>query len=223
MPDSTTQTENPLFARRNREYYDCSLSQKSRLQLKIKEYLFNSDLKVFSEKIGLKIKEIRFGPNDPDQRSISTKLTIAPFNISEEERVYKWMTVKDLINISDKKYIMMRKFLTSNYIDRPPCLDRIKVQMYNLNNSFSLYQNDYGFFVDPTQKIKYVCEKFTDRNPDFITTGEKKFKIKLCADGVQISKKNIIILNLAFSLLNDYKHCRSAFHTYILGNYYFIC
>ena len=219
MPSIETQTDYLFLARNFQNYYDCSSTKKWHYRRQIKRLLAVSDLKFFCDKIGLKIQEIKLTPNDDDQRFVPTKLNVVPMNVNEETRVYKYMIVKDLLNISDKKYILLRKFLKINYIDHLPGIKRVNKQKTKIDESFILYYNDFGFFFDPAQKIKFVCEKFLERNAEFAKSGTKKFKIKLCADGVTISKKNVQCLTFAFTLLSDIRNCTSVFHTYLLGKY----
>jgi len=216
MPNSSSQTENQTFQRRYKNYFDCEEAHKKRYRNKIRSILEESDLKLFCDKIGLRIGEIKFTPND--HVNYPPKLSIAPFYMSKELKVYKWMCLRDLVNISCKKYEFLRKFLKKNYIETLPCLDGIRAQQINLDNSYVLYQNDQGFFLCPKQKIQFVCEKFLERNDDFVKSGSKIIKIRLCADGVQISKKHLQCLNFAFTILSDERNCKSVFHTYVLGN-----
>jgi hypothetical protein len=214
MPDVSCQTEKQIFARRKKDYYDCSISTKRLLRGKINFLIAQSDLKRFIEKIGLRIQEIKFGPNDAFQRQNLHKLTILPMNVNEDMKVYSWMAVKELTNMSERKYILIRKFLLKNCIEKIPSLERLSTLSRSIDNSFIIYPNDYGFFLDPSQKIKFVCEKFLERNEDF---SNRKFKIRFCADGVTINKKHLQCLNLAFTLLDDEKNCKNVNHTYILG------
>lgn len=219
MPEISTQTETQFFARRPKNYFDCHPDYKQKHRNKIKQLLQHSDLKSFCEQIGLRIDEIKFSPNDLAFRLVPAKITIAALNISKELLVFKWMAAKDLINMSCRKYETLRKFLKDNYIGKLPCIDSVREQQIKIDNSFTLYQNDFGFFLCPQQKIKFVCEKFLERNKVFAESGIKKFKIRLCSDGVQISKKNLKCLNFGFTILDDERNCKSVFHTYILGMY----
>ena len=164
MPDISCQTENVIFASREKNYFDYESDRRQILRNKIKDLVYQSDLKLFCQKIGLRIDEIKFAPNDTDFRLIPPKITIAPFNLSKEMVLFKWMTVRDLINISCKKYVTLRKFLKTNYIAQLPCIDNVRVQQINIDNFFCLYKNDFGFFLCPEQKIKNVCYKFLERN-----------------------------------------------------------
>ena len=92
-----------------------------------------------------------------------------------------------------------------------------KLQLY-LNYSFSIKSNNDGFYIDPVKKIKFVCEKFLNKNPNFSKT---KFKIKLSADSTSITRTDIKLLNVTFNLLDDVENCSSVFGSIILGNYWF--
>ena len=218
MPEISCQTENQILGpRQQKNYFDCGVTHKKVFQDKINRLINESDFKLFCNKIGLRIDEIRFTPNDFVERNISAKLTFVPFYLSKEMKVYKWMSLKDLINISCSKYEILKKFLKKNYLAAPPCLEIVRKQQLNLDNSFTLYQNDFGFFLCPKQKIQYACEKFLERNEEFVKSGIKRIKIRFCSDGVRLSKKHLTCLNFVFTTLNDEKNCMSVFHTYILG------
>ena len=213
-----------------KNYFECESTSKIRNQNRIRHLLQESSLRIFCEKIGLKILEIKFSPNDEnevnddnnDLRNKSTKLTFIPFNINEEAYVYQWMIGKDLTDMSNRKYRLFRKLLKSIYFGRVPGVKKVIEQQKKLHNYFDLHKNDngFGFYFDPPQKIKFVCEKFLERNAwneEIIQNIGTTFNVKLSADSVTISKKNIKILNFTFSLLNDKRNCMGIFHTYILG------
>ncbi len=85
---------------------------------------------------------------------------------------------------------------------------------HKINNFFNLISNESGFFIEPLKKIKYVCEKFLSNNPDF---SETKFKIKISADGTNLSKKNVKLLNFTFCLLDDKANAMNVNGCYCLG------
>ena len=218
MPEISCQTENQILGPRNlKNYFDCGITHKKVFQDKINRLINESDFKLFCNKIGLRIDEIRFTPNDFVERNISAKLTFVPFYLTKEMKVYKWMSLKDLINISCRKYEILKKYLKKNYLAAPPCLEFVRKKQLNLDNSFTLYQNDFGFFLCPKQKIQFACEKFLERNEEFVKSGIKRIKIRFCSDGVRLSKKHLTCLNFVFTILTDEKNCMSVFHTYILG------
>ena len=86
-----------------KNYFDYESDRRQILWNKIKDLVYQSDLKLFCQKTGLRIDEIKFTPNDTDFSLIPPKITIEPFNLSKEMVAFKWMTVRDLINISCKK------------------------------------------------------------------------------------------------------------------------
>jgi hypothetical protein len=107
---------------------------------------------------------------------------------------------KDLTNLSIKKYTILKQTLKEINGNSIPNINKILNLQYKLNDLYELRSNDKGFFIDPIKKIKYVCEKFLLKNPEF---SETKFKIKLSADGTNISKKFVNLLNFTFNLIDE--------------------
>ena len=75
-----------------------------------------------------------------------------------------------------------------------------------------------GFYVEPLQKIKFVCKKYLEKKTARVET----FRIKLSADGTSITKSRVNVLVFTFTLLNDVKNAQSVFGQMILGKYFFI-
>ena len=89
-----------------------------------------------------------------------------------------------------------------------------------LNNFFKVKYNNYGFYVDPLQKIQFVCQNFIRRNNNYSL--DKPIRIKLSADGTSISGTKINLVNFTFELLDDYEYkgeerTSSVFMINILG------
>jgi len=177
MPDMSSQTETPCAAKRFKNYYDSERTKKWSYRKNISQILEESDLVSYCAKIGLKLSEIKFSPNDPHVQNVPTKLTIAPLNISEEDRVLKWMSAKDLLNMSDKKYVLLRKFLKKYSIDKLPCVHRIKRQRITIDNSFILYNNDFGFFWILHKKLNLFARNFWREMMIFVKVDQKKSKL----------------------------------------------
>jgi hypothetical protein len=87
---------------------------------------------------------------------------------------------------------------------------------FRINNLFDPQTHEKGFYVIPESKIKYVCGKFLERNPGF---NSGLFRIKLCCDGVSLSRTKINLLNFSFNLLDDTHNSLSVFDTFILGKF----
>jgi hypothetical protein len=81
-----------------------------------------------------------------------------------------------------------------------PGLRKIINLQHLLDNFFAIEDNQYGFFCLPEPKIKFVCEQFLLKNPDF---SNSNFKIKLSIDSTTITSSNILLLNLSFNLFKQ--------------------
>jgi hypothetical protein len=223
MPNASTQTKDRnvrIFNGNKKKFFDCEKSQRFENINTIKRLIEESDLKKFCNKIGLKVKELKLTPNDDDIRDLPTKIKILPINVSEEDKIYKWMVAKDMTNMSCRKYRLLRKILCGLYFETIPGLKKVVTKQYEINDIFKLEApNQNGFFYDPSKKISYVCEKYLSNDENFRESGERSFKIKLSADSMNLSKKNLTLLNFTFNLLNDKKNAMSVFGTYILGKY----
>ena len=115
------------------------------------------------------------------------------------------MIGKDLTDMSNRKYRLLRKLLKSIYFGRVPGVKKVIEQQKKLDDSFTLHknENEFGFFFEPSQKMKFVCEKFIERNAlneEIIKNLGTTFNVKLSADSVTISKKILkyLILHSAY-------------------------
>ena len=202
--------------RKRKNYFDLSRAQKKKSKNLIIGEVLNG-LNRYCNSMGLKVNEIKLGPDDTNEREeeFVPKLDISKVNITNQEKSYVYMVIKDFINLSSKKYKILRRLLDAHHIEKIPGYRRIYKIQKDLNNFFVLQKNDFGFFVDAAQKITFACSKFLQRNKDFKS---KNIRIKLCADSVQISRKNINLLNFAFSIIDDTKFSKSVYGCFILGN-----
>ena len=200
--------------KKRKNYFDCSQShQKYYKKLIIESEL--TDLKRFCKRIGLHIDEIKMSPHVKNRDK--TKISISPRKISKDFTIYKWMEAKDVANISRQKYLALKETLSFLNFGQIPGRDAVFKYQHQLNGFFKLKTNDFGFFVNPAEKIRFVCEKFLFSNENHFDKGDNKFRIKLSADLTTLSRKNVKLLNFTFSLLNDEKNSMSVFGTYIFG------
>ena len=210
-------SKNPLV-RKRKNYFDLSFSQQKKNKKLIKDEAMKS-LNDLCKSMGLRLNEIKISPDDEPSKEILPKISLAENNFSNDYKAFVWMKIKDSTNMSRKKYKIMRKLLIKNYMEKIPGHKRVYKIQNNLNKLFVLQSNNFGFFVDPGLKIKFVISKFLLKNYDFLqNSNTKQFKIKLSADSVTISRKNIKLLNFTFSLMDDYENCKSVFGHYILGS-----
>ena len=211
-----------FLRRRRRKYFECDSRNQRINRNRIRNFLEGSNLEIFCQSIGLKVKEIQLVPIDIDnQEEDNPTKIIVNQNLSNDFKIEQWMIAKDLTNMSRRKFRLWRQILQKIHFDNIPNWRDVEERHHEINELFPLKSNQKGFFLDPNQKFKYVCQKFLERNEEFRESGERNFKIKLSADGVTISKKNIKLLNFTFSLINDEWNCMGVYHTYILGkNFY---
>ena len=216
--DNTTSLnvdENYINFRRRKNYTSCAQSQKTRFKNLIRLHL--DHLTQFCNSIGLKINEIILSDNNYNNNQMErVKKTVVENEMPKEFIIFKCFTAKDLTNLSSRKYSLMKSTLKEIITLRMPGIKAVTKLQFKLNNFFEIQSNDNGFFVDPQNKIKYVCQKFLKRNPDFSGT---KFRIKLSADSTSISRTHINVLNFTFNLLDDEVNSTSVFGEMILGNY----
>jgi hypothetical protein len=193
-----------------KNYFKCSKRYQRVNRSKIR-----SILQEFCSKIGLKVESIILSRRKKNTGVFQKppKLTILKNHISKSQLAFRWMKATDLLNISNKKYHLLRKLLkNSPYI--LPSKHWITEMKLDLNDFFEIIPNDKGFYVNPEQKIQFVCKKFLIDNPDY---QRQTFRIKLSADVTQISKTRIQLLNFTFDLLDDNKEISSVKSIFILG------
>ena len=193
-----------------KNYFKCSKRYQRVNRSKIR-----SILQEFCSKIGLKVDSIILSRRKKNTGVFQKppKLTILKNQISKSQLAFRCMKATDLLNISNKKYHLLRKLLkNSPYI--LPSKHWITEMKLDLNDFFEIIPNDKGFYVNPEQKIQFVCKKFLIDNPDYQS---QTFRIKLSADVTQISKTRIQLLNFTFDLLDDNKEISSVMSIFILG------
>jgi len=182
-----------------------------------KEFILNHAdlLNDFCKSLGLKVNEIVLVPNDEDPfTSTKTKVTILPFEVPEERNIFQYLIGKDVSMLSNQNYRLQRKALLP--VQKIPGIKKVLKMQHELNNFFKIENNHFGNYCNPEEKIKYVCAKFLLKNPKFANSS---FKIKLNIDSTSISKKNILLLNVSFNLIDDYETAQSIDNTFILGSF----
>jgi hypothetical protein len=194
-------------------YFKCNKRHQAR-----NRSIIRSNIESFCQKIGLKVNQIILSgqKNKKNYHQKPAQITILKKIASKSERAFQCMKAKDLTNMSDKKYILLRKLLKEIDPIRLSSLHWINELRFSLDKIFDIIPNDKGFFFSPEQKFKFVINKFLIQNQDF---KEKNIKIKLSADVTKISKTRIQILNIAFELLDDKNGISNVNRIFILGNF----
>jgi len=196
-----------------KNYFECARRNKYKQKALI--YKKSVELSEYCQTFGLKLNEIKLCPNDEDPfTSSTTKITVIPNEIPDERVSFNHLIAKDLAQLSNRHYCLQRTALLET--QKMPGIKKILKLQYKLNEFFEIYSNNYGYYCSPEQKIKYVCEKFLLRKPNF---SNSRFNIKLSIDSTTISSKHLILLNVSFNLMDDDEFCKSVNGTFILGSF----
>ena len=164
-------------------------------KIELKEHSFNETSR--SENIH-QIISIKKENNDSDDVKL-------PFIIQE---------ARDRSNMSEKNYIRFRNACPKIKNFKMPSLFRLNEFKFKLNNFFSIKNNEFGFFVEPEEKIKWLLEKFYYKSNKKIK--DKVFRLHLSGDGMAASKTRVNLINLTLRILNDGNQKTSSHFT--LGN-----
>ena len=121
---------------------------------------------------------------------------------------------KDRSNMSEKNYIRFRNACSKIKDFKMPALFRLNELKFKLNNFFSINKNEFGYFVEPEEKIKWLLEKIYYKKNKIIK--DNVFRLHLSGDGMAASKTRVNLINLTVRILNDGSQKTSSHHT--LGN-----
>jgi hypothetical protein len=207
---------NPIPLRRRKNFFDCEHAQKERNKNLIKAQ--SATLNAFCRSIGLKIHKIILNRNEVRMNDFEIEKSIKVFiesqNLTNEEKAFKFLKAKDESNLSQKKYRIIRKAIMDIETCNIMGIKSIDPMKQRLNNFFRLENNEKGFYLNPIQKIIFVCRKFLEKKPEY---DRRIFRIKLCCDGVALSSTKVNMLNFSFNLLDDETQNLNVLDTYILG------
>lgn len=216
LDESRSSNSHLLGIRRRNNYFDLSKSQRNKNKILLKNEAMRG-LKRLCKSMGLKINEIKFSAETMNDEEHDTKISVSENNFTDEYKAFIWMMAKDITNMSRKKYIILKKLFKKNDFDSIPGVKKVFEIQHKLNDLYTIEHNDFGYFLQPSEKIKFVCTKFLRRSEKFKETNSRTFRIKLSADTVILSKKNRRLLNFTFNLLDDENTAMSVNGTFILG------
>ena len=95
------------------------------------------------------------------------KISVSENNYTKSYKAYIWLIAKDMLNMSRKKYKILRNLLKTNDFDQLPSSKSVFKIQHKLNGFFRLETNNYGCFVIPAEKIKFICTQFLKSNKEF--------------------------------------------------------
>ena len=191
----------------------------NKVQIKKKLLDFNS----FLGSIGLSLSPKttilieRKNPNN-DEKDFNFKITKEQ-SIEEpslQNKILKTLSIVDGTYISERKYHGLRKELGLH--DSLPSLGQLRLMRSTFKDFFELDKNEFGYFLKyPLKKVEFILKKIFDEKPDLKETD--KIILKLSGDGKCITRSNIEINNITFTVINDKDRCKTSLGNYILGKY----
>ena len=126
---------------------------------------------------------------------------------------------KDVNSVSDKVYEKLHKCelkIPSLY-----SLKKLKDQIYE---KFKIFNNQMGVYLSMKAKLLFRLQIFFNKKYGKINNlndkdifNDYKIHIKICADGTNIGR-NLKLLNLTFTILNEGDAAKQATGNYTIGN-----
>ncbi len=123
-------------------------------------------------------------------------------------RQYLDILIKDMLHISDKSWDFLKLQLGLD-IDSHAIIQK---KRKTLNLQFELNECNEGFYIDPQHAITQKLNELYEQNSAL----GKEIIIKISADGTVISR-NIKVINVVFSIINEKTKATTASGTYLLG------
>jgi hypothetical protein len=225
---------------KKKKYLYCSRQSKYIKKQRIQTEMYTSGITEFCNRMGLKIDQVVLSPlkitdgqenenEEDDEEGFELenddrfelqrepiKISVIENPVTEDYKLFKGLHFKDEINMSDRKYEILRSSLKEFIPFSLPRIVNVNKMKYQLNHYFDIKENENkkGFYVNPEKKIMFVCQKFIEENKSF---KKNKIRIKIAADSSTISTTHITLLNLAFCLLDDIKTATNVHGCYVLG------
>lgn len=134
-------------------------------------------------------------------------------SVIDRTKILKCIEFKDSHNISDEKWINLRKLLIGLEFDGLTPLCGIRNKITSINEKSVIKRNDYGVYNDLVPKLKLDLSEVVRR---LNIPSDIPLRLKFCADGAYVNKMTSV-LNFGFSCLNDSERCKSANGHSLLG------
>jgi hypothetical protein len=118
--------------------------------------------------------------------------------------------LKDITYLSDSNYQIWRN---SNQ-NIGPSLHKLKEIRKVLNSIYPIHKNIFGYYINPMHKIQLVINESLKLGT---FTRHEEINIKLCGDGFNITRSNLKIINISFTVINQGQIAKTAKGNYLLG------
>ena len=167
--------------RRKKNYFEVTRQQQFKNRKTLIQKL--NQVKEYAKSIGLCVESITLRKfEDPEK---NTKIIIIQNSdnnsVDEHQMVFKCLMVKDVTNLSCRKYKLLRLYLSLSYL---PGINKVRNLQNQINSFFKTKKNNYGSYCNVSQKITFVCKKYLEQA---LIIENDKIVIKLSDDGTHIT------------------------------------
>ena len=197
----------------HKNHFDLSRSKQAVNKENISSYLDVVDN--YSHSLGLQLDAACFSEFKPsDTLNVSDKRRkrpLLPYNLTitkepaqlgkyeHNKTALEFLALKDKTMMTDVNYVLFETALSKRGQDTPT-LHEIKQARFELNSQFNLIHNQFGYYVNPADKIEKAVSFFLSdqsngpRSPHPI----REVCLKCAADGACITNSNVLMLNITF-------------------------
>lgn len=206
----------PVYTRTKKPHFEVKIDQQKENIKCIKSFLeqyeifLQDNLKLkFHGKIKLTDARTDF---DKFNLDVINKSSIIKKNKcgSRKQKPIQTQELKDLTYLSDSNYQIWR----NSNLTIGPSLHKLKAVRKFLNSVYPIHRNNYGFYINPINKIQLVINEVTGSKS---LTIDEDISIKLCGDGFNIAKSNLKIINFSFTIINQGQTAKTVKGNYLLG------
>ena len=177
-----------LVIRKRRAYFDGGLSYQALLD--IRTMIFNVvflPLSIFFRSLGLQFHRIELKKFVPGGEFNLKSFYSAICSIEEDfesgddaDRDFIAQEARDRANLSEMGYSLFRKTMNRIRNVNIPSLYASKKAKTLKDNFYTIYKNNFGYYVDPEQKLNYVLTKIYQKdNKKVKTTHSKYFLVEM--------------------------------------------
>ena len=128
--------------------------------------------------------------------------------------VDKCIYYKDKITMADHKYHAFKNGMKLK--TQMASLKAIRKRKKEIYTNIEITEFSTGFYLNPVKMIKIRILKFLKGLNNENLTTNSQIRIKLSCDGTQLSR-NVTIVNLVFSIINEQKKAATAAGNYRIG------
>ena len=207
--------------RHRKDYFDCHVRQQAAIKRNLREML-NENFEHGLSLLGLCIYKVIIVPLDIQDYKFKIEIQKDISDDQKEADLNKLLYYKDKFSISDKAYNELKVKCDLKISS----LSRLKKRRAEIDEHFNIFMNKKGAYVSAEAKIKFQVISFFERKynlTDAEAFSAEEFKdeiihIRLAADGTNIGR-NMKLLNITFTILNEGPRSLTANGNYTLGIY----